>query len=24
VVRDYLRFAHPSPESSAGLLAGWR
>jgi nicotinamidase-related amidase len=23
-VRDYLRFAHPSPESSAGLLAGWR
>ncbi|MFG6201845.1 cysteine hydrolase family protein [Nonomuraea sp. JJY05] len=23
-VRDYLRFAHPSPESAEVLLAGWR
>jgi nicotinamidase-related amidase len=23
-VRDYLRFAHPSPESANVLLAGWR
>jgi nicotinamidase-related amidase len=24
VVRDYFRFAHPSPESCSVLLAGWR
>lgn len=23
-VRDYLRFAHPSPESAQDLLTGWR